>query len=85
MSQPELRHGAIGAELTTCRQSDEKFRDTVFKTLRYVSYSRTIELEYTERLCYYVHGVQFENTPLPRLPAQVNTAGPTMPKNARNT
>ena len=34
-----------------------------------------IELEYTERLCYYVHGVQIENTPLPCLPAQANRAG----------
>ena len=35
----------------------------------------TIELEYTERLCYYVHGVRIENTPLPCLPAQANRAG----------
>ena len=34
-----------------------------------------IELEYTERLCYYVHGVRIENTPLPCLPAQANRAG----------
>ena len=34
-----------------------------------------IELEYTERLCYYVHGVRIENTPLPCLPAQPNRAG----------
>ena len=38
-------------------------------------YARTIELEYTERLCYYVHGVRIENTPLPCLPAQANRAG----------
>ena len=36
---------------------------------------RAIELEYTERLCYYVHGVRIENTPLPCLPAQANRAG----------
>ena len=36
---------------------------------------KTIELEYTERLCYYVHGVRIENTPLPCLPAQANRAG----------
>ena len=35
----------------------------------------TIELEYPERLCYYVHGVRIENTPLPCLPAQANRAG----------
>ena len=35
----------------------------------------SIELEYTERLCYYVHGVRIENTPLPCLPAQPDRAG----------
>ena len=43
--------------------------------LRWPFCHETIELEYPERLCYYVHGVRIENTPLPCLPAQANRAG----------